>query len=186
VAAHAAQRRKVSCWPATIWTLAAECTLVIEMREEWRDLDRRIEALNAEFKEHVREHDAAHRLVTIPGISVLNATAIGDGSAFGRGRDLAAWLVLVPRQVTTGGRPRLLGITNRGNKYLRMLFIHGARAALPSLAKSAAPLGQWLRGLLVRAHRNLVTVALAAKLARIAWASLRRGAIFEPVYGTVA
>jgi transposase len=165
-------------------------TLIIEMREEWQDLDRRIETLNAEFKEHIREHESARRLVTIPGIGVLNATAltaaIGDGSAFGRGRDLAAWLGLVPRQVTTGGRPKLLGITKRGNKYLRMLFIHGARAALPSLASSATPLGQWLRGLLTRAHRNVVTVALAAKLARIAWASLRRGAIFEPVYGTVA
>jgi transposase len=125
-----------------------------------------------------------------PGIGVLNATAltaaIGDGSAFGRGRDLAAWLGLVPRQVTTGGRPKLLGITKRGNKYLRMLFIHGARAALPSLARSATPLGQWLRGLLARAHRNVVVVALAAKLARIAWASLRRDTAFEPANGGAA
>lgn len=161
--------------------------LIIEMRDEWRDLDRRIEALNAEFKEHVRAHEATRRLITIPGIGVLNATAltaaIGDGSAFGRGRDLAAWLGLVPRQVTTGGRPKLLGITKRGNKYLRMLFIHGARAALPSLARSATPLGQWLRGLLSRAHRNVVVVALAARLARIAWASLRRNTAFEPTHG---
>lgn len=161
--------------------------LVIDMRDEWRDLDRRIEALNAEFKEHVRAHEAAQRLITIPGIGVLNATAltaaIGNGSAFGRGRDLAAWLGLVPRQVSTGGKAKLLGITKRGNKYLRMLFIHGARAALPSLAKSATPLGQWLRGLLARAHRNVVVVALAAKLARIAWATLRRDATFEPAHG---
>lgn len=161
--------------------------LVIDMRDEWRDLDRRIEALNAEFKEHVRAHEAARRLITIPGIGVLNATAltaaIGNGSAFGRGRDLAAWLGLVPRQVSTGGKAKLLGITKRGNKYLRMLFIHGARAALPSLAKSATPLGQWLRGLLARAHRNVVVVALAAKLARIAWATLRRDATFEPAHG---
>lgn len=162
-------------------------TLVTEMRDEWRDLDRRIEALNAEFKEHVRAHEAARRLITIPGIGVLNATAltaaIGDGSAFGRGRDLAAWLGLVPRQVSTGGKPKLLGITKRGNKYLRMLFIHGARAALPSLARGATPLGQWLRSLLARAHRNVVIVALAAKLACIAWATLRRDATFEPVHG---
>lgn len=161
--------------------------LVIDIRDEWRDLDRRIEALNAEFKEHVRAHEAARRLITIPGIGVLNATAltaaIGNGSAFGRGRDLAAWLGLVPRQVSTGGKAKLLGITKRGNKYLRMLFIHGARAALPSLAKSATPLGQWLRGLLARAHRNVVVVALAAKLARIAWATLRRDATFEPAHG---
>jgi transposase len=162
-------------------------TLVTEMRDEWRDLDRRIEALNAEFKEHVRAHEAARRLITIPGIGVLNATAltaaIGDGSAFGRGRDLAAWVGLVPRQVSTGGKPKLLGITKRGNKYLRMLFIHGARAALPSLARGATPLGQWLRGLLARTHRNVVIVALAAKLTRIAWATLRRDATFEPAHG---
>lgn len=100
--------------------------LVIEMRNEWRELDQRIEALNAEFKDHVRAHEAARRLIAIPGIGVLNATAlmaaIGDGNAFGRGRDLAAWLGLVPRQVSTGGKAKLLGITKRGNKYLRMLF----------------------------------------------------------------
>lgn len=161
--------------------------LVVEMRDEWRELDRRIEALNAEFKDHVREHEAARRLVTIPGIGVLNATAltaaIGAGDTFKRGRDLAAWLGLVPRQVTTGGKPKLLGITKRGNKYLRMLFIHGARAALPSLARSATPLGHWLRGLLARAHHNVAVVALAARLARIAWAILRGGGSFEPAHG---
>lgn len=93
---------------------------------------------------------------------------------------MPAWLGLVPRQMTTGGKPRLLGITKRGNRYLRMLLIHGARAAMPSLSKQATPLGQWLRGLLARAHRNVVIVALAAKLARIAWAALRRGVRFEP------
>src|SRR3546814_11128703 len=73
--------------------------------------------------------------------------------------------------MTTGGKPRLLSITKRGNTYLRMLLIHGARAALPSLSKQATPLGSWLRGLLSRAHRNAVIVALAAKLAPIAWRS---------------
>ena len=95
--------------------------------------------------------DAARRLATIPGIGVLNATAlvaaVGNAATFARGRDLAAWLGLVPRQMTTGGKPRLVGITKRGNKYLRKLLIHGARAVLPSLAASATPLGSWLRGL---------------------------------------
>lgn len=115
---------------------------------------KRIDALNREFMELVRAQDAARRPVTIPGVGVLNATAlmaaIGDGSAFRRGRDLAAWLGLLPRQHTTGGKPKLLGISKRGNKYLRTLFVQGARAALPSLARSAAPLGHWLRGLLSR------------------------------------
>ena len=164
--------------------------LVADMRAEWRELDGRIAALNAEFAELVRADPQAGHLVTIPGVGVLGATAmvaaVGSGDAFRRARDLAAWLGLVPRQMTTGGRPKLLGITKRGNKYLRMLFIHGARAALPGLAKTETPLGAWLRGMLARAHRNVVVVALAAKLARIAWATLRRGARFEPGHGTVS
>src|SRR3546814_16538425 len=87
--------------------------------------------------------------------------------------------------MTTGGKPRLLSITKRGNTYLRMLLIHGARAALPSLSKQATHLGSWLRGLLSRANRNVVIVALAAKLARIAWGTMRKGVLFEPGRGTV-
>ena len=94
-------------------------------------------------------------------------------ATFARGRDLAAWLGLVPRQATTGGKPRLLGITKRGNKYLRKLLIHGARAALPRCQTAATPLGSWLRGLMARAHGNVAVVALASKLARIVWAVLR-------------
>ena len=116
--------------------------------------------------------------MTIPGVGVLSATAlvaaIGDGAAFRRGRDLGAWLGLVPRQNSTGGKAKLLGISKRGNTYLRYLLIHGARAAMPSLSKSQTPLGEWLRGMSARAHHNVVVVALANKLARIAWASLRR------------
>lgn len=152
--------------------------LLADMLEQWRDLDGRIEAFDDEFAEMARADPAARRLATIPGIGVLNATAmvaaVGDAANFGRGRDLAAWLGLVPRQATTGGKPRLLGITKRGSKYLRKLLIQGARAALPSLAKTATPLGNWLRGLLGRTHGNAVVVALASKMARIAWALLRK------------
>jgi transposase len=149
------------------------------MRLEWSELDRRIAALTAEFVARAREDQAARRLATIPGFGALNATAlvaaIGTGETFRRARDLAAWLGLVPRQATTGGKPRLLGITKRGNTYLRTLLIHGARAALPSLSASQSPIGEWLRGLIGRAHKNKVIVALAGKLARIAWAVLRSG-----------
>ena len=144
----------------------------------------------AEFVALARSDAATRRLTAIPGIGVLNATAlvaaVGDAGAFRRGRDLGAWLGLVPKQHTTGGKPKLLGISKRGNKYLRMLFIHGARAAMPSLAKSATPLGAWLRGLLVRTHRNVAIVALANKLARIAWAMLRRDRVFELNHGAIA
>jgi transposase len=158
-------------------------SLLQDMRAEWQALDRRIEAFDEEFAVRARTDPDARRLATIPGIGVLNATAlvaaIGNGQTFARGRDLAAWLGLVPRQATTGGKPRLLGISKRGNKYLRKLLIHGARAAMPSLARSATVLGGWLRGLLARAHPNTVVVALASKLARIVWAVLRHGREFE-------
>jgi transposase len=157
--------------------------LVDDMRAEWLSLDQRIVAFDNEFAIHARSDVAARRLATIPGIGVLNATAlvaaIGNAEAFARGRDLAAWLGLVPRQLTTGGKPRLVGITKRGNKYLRRLLIHGARSALPTLSTSATPLGGWLRSLLQRVHKNAAVVALANKLARIVWAILRRGEEFD-------
>jgi transposase len=157
--------------------------LVEDQRAEWRELDRRIKAFDDEFTVEARSDEAARLLTTIPGIGPLNATAlvaaIGKAETFGRGRDLAAWLGLVPRQMTTGGKPKLLGISKRGNVYLRKMLIHGARAALPTLAKAETPLGGWLRGLLARTHQNVVVVALAAKLARIIRAVLHSGQRFE-------
>jgi transposase len=109
-------------------------SLVEDMRAEWEALDRRIEAFDNEFAARAKTDDAARRLASIPGIGVLNATAlsaaVGNAASFARGRDLAAWLGLVPRQMTTGGKPRLMGISKRGNKYLRKLLVHGARAVL--------------------------------------------------------
>jgi transposase len=121
--------------------------------------------------------------MTIPGIGALNATAfvaaVGEATTFARGRDLAAWLGLVPRQATTGGRPKLLGITKRGSKYLRKMLIQGARASMPVLRKSDTRLGAWLRALLARSHSNTAVVALAAKMARIVWALLHHGRSYE-------
>ncbi|MBY0295797.1 MAG: IS110 family transposase [Methylobacterium sp.] len=158
-------------------------TLVTDVRERWQFLDQRIAALDAEFAEQARTDESARRLTTIPGIGALNATAlvaaIGDVTTFARGRDLAAWLGLVPRQVTTGGRPKLVGITKRGSKYLRKMLIQGARAAMPTLRQSETRLGQWLRGLLARAHANTAVVALAAKMARTVWALLRHERVYE-------
>ena len=157
-------------------------SLIEDVIRRWEALDLRIAALDAEFVEMARTDESARRLTTIPGVGALNATAlvaaIGDVGSFARGRDLAAWLGLVPRQVTTGGRPRLVGITKRGSKYLRKMLIQGARAAMPHLAKSEGRLGAWLRALLSRAHPNAVAVALAAKMARTAWALLRHGGVY--------
>lgn len=162
-------------------------TLIAELRAEWRILDARIEAINGEFVDMARNDPAARRLTAIPGVGVLNATAliaaVGNAGSFAKARDLGAWLGLVPRQHTTGGKPRLLGISKRGNTYLRTLLIHGARAALPSLSSSDTPLGRWLKGLMERGvHRNAIVIALANKLARIAWAALRKEATFDRGY----
>jgi transposase len=158
-------------------------SLIADMLDQWRALDERIRGFDQEFAVQARADEAARRLATIPGIGPLNATAlvaaVGDARTFARGRDLAAWLGLVPRQATTGGKPRLLGITKRGSTYLRKLLLQGARSVMPKLARSDTWLGAWLRGLLARAHPNAVVVALGNKLARIAWAVLRHGRVFE-------
>jgi transposase len=158
--------------------------LIEDMLMRWQVLDERIAIFDGEFAAEAKRDEAARRLTSIPGIGALNATAlvaaVGNAQTFARGRNLAAWLGLVPRQATTGGKPRLLGITKRGSKYLRKMLIQGARAALPTLSRSNTRLGQWLRGLLARAHSNTVVVALAAKMARIVWALLRYGTTFEP------
>jgi transposase len=164
--------------------------LIEDQRAEWRDLDRRILAFDEEFALQARSDETAPLLLTIPGIGPLNATALvaalGKAETFGRGRDLAAWMGLVPRQMTTGGKPKLLGINKRGNAYFRKMLIHDARAALPTLSKGETPLGGWLRSLMARAHVNIVVVALAAKLARIAGAVLRSGQRFEMRAATVS
>lgn len=151
------------------------------------ELDRRIRAYDDELAELSRVDQRARHLTSIPGIGVIIATAlvaaVGDGSAFSRGRDLAAWLGLTPRQHSTGGKTRLLGISKRGNAYLRTQMIHGARAAMAHFAKQASPTGMWVRHLLARSHPNVVVVASAAKLARIAWASLRYGTAYQPQPG---
>ena len=148
----------------------------------WAELDRRIAAFDAEFIRWAKENEDARRLATIPGVGAIIASAlvaaVGHAESFERGRDLAAWLGLVPRQFTTGGKPKLLGISKRGNRYLRRQLIHGARAALPYVAERDTPLGRWAKALMARAHRNVAVVAFANKLARIAWAVLRRGEPF--------
>jgi transposase len=154
-------------------------TLLGELRQEWRELDDRVADLDAEFVMIARHDDMARRLTEIPGIGALTATAmvaaIAKGEACDSGRDFAAWLGLVPRQATTGGKPRLLGISKRRNAYVRRLFIHGARAVMRRLAEKRTRLGQWMRGVRERRHHNVAVVALANKLARIAWTILTGG-----------
>jgi transposase len=188
-ALHRARERLVSERTALINPLRA-LLLIEDLRTEWRALDERIAVFDKEFVQMARNEEPVRRLVTIPGIGTINATAlvaaVGNARAFRRGRDMAAWLGLTPRQITTGGKPRLLGISKRGNRYLRKNLIHGARAVLPYLVEQKTPLSRWARELLARAHKNVVVVALANKLARIAWVVLARGGVYNTGYEAVA
>jgi transposase len=159
-------------------------TLLARLRAHWQALDGEIAALDQHVLLIARTHPGARLLMTVPGIGALIATAlvaaIDAGQAFARGRDLACWLGLVPRQHATGGKVRLLGISKRGNGYLRRLLVHAARALKRSAKTRDDRLGAWLRGLEARAHANVATVALAAKLARWSWAVLARNQAFRP------
>ena len=158
--------------------------LLADLFEDLKRLEQRISDITKEIASAAAKDDRARRLMTVPGIGALAATAIiaaaGDGRQFRKARDMAAWLGLVPREHSTGGKTTLLGISKRGNRYLRRLLVHGARSCLLHLDRSRDQLGAWLDGLEARMHSNKVTVALAAKVARIAWVILTRpGALYE-------
>ena len=152
---------------------------------EWRQLEAQIVELTATIERIALEDPACRRLLAVPGVGALTATAvvsaIGNGAAFHRGRQFAAWLGLVPRQHSTGGKSRLLGISKRGNSYLRTLFILGAQSVARNAQRERHRFGPWLTELEKRTRKNVAVVALANKLARIAWAVLTRG---EPYAGS--
>lgn len=158
--------------------------LLSDLFEDLQRLELRIKTVTSEIEALVARDDVARRLTTIPGIGPLGASAllaaVGDGKQFRRARDLAAWLGLTPREYSTGGKQKLFGISKRGNTYVRRLLIHGARACLIHLDKSRHRMGDWLVGLQGRMHPNKVAVALANKMARMAWVVLTKpGALYE-------
>ena len=151
---------------------------------EWKTVEQQIKELTEQL-ERISDADAGcTRIRQIPGIGPIVATAIvaaiGNGAAFRKGRDFAAWLGVVPRQYSTGGKAKLLGISKRGNIYLRKVLIHGARAAVLRIKRDRAAIGSWLDRLDARAPKNVVVVAMANKLARIAWAVLSSGQDYRP------
>jgi transposase len=152
------------------------CALLAQLKLELEQLGMRIEQMDTEIQREACENEACQRLTSIPGVGPVTATAlvgaIGNGSTFGRGRDLSAWMGIVPGEYSTGGKQKLLGISKRGNKYLRRLFVQGARSVLQHREKQVPALSRWLAGLLGRTHQNVVIVALANKLVRMAWAVL--------------
>lgn len=158
--------------------------LLSELYEELILLDRRVADLDQQVDQIVHANKPCQRLMQIPGIGPLGATAlvaaIGDINVFKNGRELSAWLGLVPRQHSTGGKPKLLGISKRGDVYLRSLLIHGARAALRVIEKKQDVRSRWAKSLIARRNKNLAAVAMANKMVRSAFALLKYGDDYRP------
>ena len=170
----------------------AEADLTPQMRNlidllwgEWKTVEQQIEVLSLELERISAADAGCTRIRQIPGIGPIVATAIvaaiGNGAAFHKGREFAAWLGLVPRQYSTGGKAKLLCISKRGNVYLRKILIHGARAAVLRIKRDRSSIGAWMDALDARAPKNVVVVATANKLARIAWAVLSSGEDYRPI-----
>jgi len=153
--------------------------LLDRLWQEWKQTETEIEAITDEIERISNEDARCRQLRQIPGfgplVSTATVAAIGNGSAFRRGRDFAAWVGVVPRQYSTGGKQKLYGISKRGNIYLRRMLIHGARSVLFRVKYDTGGFGQWVHRLAQRAPSNKVVVAIANKLARIAWAVLSSG-----------
>jgi transposase len=151
--------------------------LIEDLSDDWRRFDQRIADVTREVEELAKQDEHCKGLMGVPGVGPITASAmvaaIGDGAAFSKGRDFAAWLGLVPKQISTGDRTILGGISRRGNRYLRTLFIQGARSVLQrSDGWEKKSFGRWLGAASKRLHKNVLAVALANKLARIAWTVL--------------
>jgi transposase len=154
-----------------------------------KEMDRQVEELEQQIRLWHRDNEASRKLEAIPGIGPITASTmvatVGQAREFKNGRQLAAWLGLVPKQNSSGGKSTLLGISKRGDTYLRTLLIHGARSVV-RLAENKAPPDSWLLGLIGRRHKNVAAVALANKNARIVWALLAKDRIFQPDYTPAA
>jgi len=166
--------------------------LLDRLWQEWKQMEIDVQTVTDQIERISKEDARCQRLCQIPGfgplVSTATVAAIGNGAAFRRGRDFAAWVGVVPRQYSTGGKQKLLGISKRGNRYLRRMMIHGARAVLFRAKYDTRGFGQWFQRLAQRAPRNKVIVAIANKLARMAWAVLSSGKDFQyqPLQTTAA
>ena len=158
--------------------------LLADLADDLRYLDERIATLDERIAQGVKDDPVARRLLALRGVGPLTASALagalGDGTSFTKGRDFAVSLGLTPRQHSTGGKDRLLGISKRGDAYLRKLLVHGARAVLRHAGDRDDGLSQWLKALTARKHVNVVTVALANKTARVAWAIVHNDTAYDP------
>jgi transposase len=155
-----------------------------------RDLDEKIAVLDAEIGKRAKEDPVVRRLISIPGIGPITATAISalapPAESFSKGRDFSAWLGLTPLQKSTGGKQKLGATSKMGERTIRRLLIIGASAVVRHAASRGAPEGSWLARMLARKPRMLVTVALANKTARIVWALLTKGGVYQAPAAAVA
>lgn len=153
------------------------------MHSDYLRLNDQVAEQDRKLKEWAKENELCELVKSIPGVGDMVATAlvmeVGDGKQFRNGREMAAWMGLVPRQYSTGGKQKLLGISKRGNKNLRYLFVHGARAMMSRLGRNLGPYDGWLMKLRESKPFNVVCIALANKLARIAWAVLTTKTPFQ-------
>ena len=158
--------------------------LLTQLRIEMQYLHGQIEECDQLIARIARELEPCRRLLAIPGIGPVIATAtiaaIGNGAAFKKGRGFAAWLGVVPGEHSSGGKQRLTGTSRRGNKYLRKLFVLGAHTVLLQRTKQAPGLSMWLASLTARKRKQVATVALANKMARMVWAVLCKGEAYRP------
>jgi transposase len=156
--------------------------LLLRLLDHLRTLRRHAEEIEAEIGRWHQSNEASRKLAAVPGIGPLPASAlaasIGDAKSFANGRQLAAWIGLVPRQHSSGGKATLLGLSKRGDRYLRTLLIHGARAVILRAKNKPGYRESWLGRLLARRHHNIVVCALANKNARIVWALLTQNRDF--------
>jgi len=154
--------------------------------EQLLQLDAHILAYTKTLEEHVNALDACQQLKTIPGYGAIVASAfyteVGNGAAYRRGRDVSASLGLVPRQHSTGGKDNLLGLSKRGNGYLRSLLVHGARSVVNQAKRKDDKLSQWINHIRLTRGYNKATVALANKMARIGWAVLKNKTVYQPEF----
>ena len=160
--------------------------LLAGLREDLVYLDERVVAVDQTMQTLANSHEAARRLLKLRGVGPITATALvaslGDGHVFECGRDASAWVGLVPGQHSSGGKDKLLGISKRGDAYLRTLLVHGARSAIQAAKGREDSLSRWVQNLCTRRNKNIAAVALANKTMRMAWAILKSGADYQADY----
>ncbi|WP_249222804.1 IS110 family transposase [Noviherbaspirillum sp. L7-7A] len=179
-------RQAIACWLEDMNNGLTERfrRLLTGLQSDLRQLDERISELDREIAQMAASDPVARRLQHLRGVGPITATAlvatVGDASQFANGRQMAASLGLTPAQNSSGGKERLLGISKRGDAYLRMLLVHGGRSVMRTAVTKTDRLSQWITRIATTRHHNVAAVAMANKTARIAWAMTRNGTDYQP------